>query len=87
MGTLDRYTCEEMLRKLDAYLDRRLGPEEMRLVREHLETCARCASEYRFEQTLLDGIREKLKRAAVPPDLMGKITRGLREEGESSDSK
>lgn len=87
MGALDRYTCEEMLRKLDAYLDRRLNPDELKHVEEHLETCARCATEYRFERSLLDGIGEKLRRAAVPSDLMQKISRLLEKEGESHDKK
>lgn len=85
MGALDRYTCEEMLRKLDAYLDRRLSADELKHVEQHLETCARCATEYRFERNLLDGISDKLRRAAVPTDLMQKISRLLEKEGESPD--
>lgn len=74
-----------MLRKLDAYLDRRLDADELKHVEEHLETCARCATEYRFERTLLDGIGDKLRHAAVPADLMQKISRLLQKEGESSE--
>jgi len=73
----DRFTCEEVFARLDDYLDRELGQEEIRLVREHLETCAACASEYKFEAGVLDGVREKLRRLAVPDGLMGRITARL----------
>ncbi|HEY7681804.1 MAG TPA: zf-HC2 domain-containing protein [Gemmatimonadales bacterium] len=73
----DRFTCEEVFARLDDYLDRELDQEEIRLVREHLETCAACASEYKFEAGVLDGVREKLRRLAVPDGLMGRITARL----------
>ena len=80
----DRFTCEEVFARLDDYLDRELTGEEMRLVREHLATCAACASEYRFEAGVLEGVREKLRRLAVPSDLMARISARIaaeREEG------
>jgi Putative zinc-finger len=36
MAPIDRYTCEETIRRLDDYLDRELTPHEMQLVKEHL---------------------------------------------------
>ncbi len=80
----DRFTCEEVFARLDDYLDRELTAEELRLVRAHLETCAACASEYRFEAGVLEGVREKLRRLAVPSDLMARISARIaaeREEG------
>jgi anti-sigma factor RsiW len=73
MSALDRYTCEETFRRLDDYLDRELSPDEQRLVEEHLRVCGICASEFRFEQSVLDGVRDKLSRLAVPADLMARI--------------
>lgn len=70
----DRFTCEEVFARLDDYLDRELTAEEMRMVKEHLATCAACASEHRFESGVLDGVREKLRRLSVPSDLMAKIS-------------
>jgi anti-sigma factor (TIGR02949 family) len=70
----DRFTCEEVFARLDDYLDRELTNEEMRLVREHLATCAACASEHRFEAGVLEGVRDKLRRLAVPADLMARIS-------------
>ena len=76
----DRFTCEEVFARLDDYLDRELTAEEMRLVREHLATCAACASEYRFEAGVLEGVREKLSRLAVPADLMARISARIEAE-------
>jgi anti-sigma factor (TIGR02949 family) len=69
----DRFTCEEIFSRLDDYLDRELSPAEIRLVEEHLETCAACASEHRFESGVLRGVRDKLPRISVPSDLMVRI--------------
>lgn len=80
----DRFTCEEVFARLDDYLDRELTAEEMRLVREHLATCAACASEYRFEAGVLEGVREKLSRLAVPADLMARISARIEAEGRGS---
>ncbi|HXH13528.1 MAG TPA: zf-HC2 domain-containing protein [Alphaproteobacteria bacterium] len=79
MANIDRYTCQETFRRLDDYLDRELSPREMQLVREHLEICALCASEYAFEESVLRQVRSKLQRIAAPPDLLAKITRALRQ--------
>jgi anti-sigma factor (TIGR02949 family) len=75
----DRYTCEEVFRRMDDYLDRELAPEETALVKEHLDTCALCATEYGFETRVLDDLRQKLRRIDVPPDLLDKVVRKLRE--------
>ncbi len=49
MTRTDRMTCEEVFQRLDDYLDRELTPDEARMVKEHLDTCAACAAEHRFE--------------------------------------
>jgi anti-sigma factor (TIGR02949 family) len=60
-------TCEDLFRKLDDYLDRELTPGEVERIREHLEICAVCAAEYRFEESMLRHVRRKLERIAAPP--------------------
>ena len=82
MGQLDRMTCEEAFARLDDFVDRELAPEEMKRVQEHLDTCAACAAEYRFEATLITGVRDKLRRIAVPPDLLSRISRKLADPGD-----
>ena len=74
MSQIDRYTCEEAFRCLDDYLDRELEPDQMDCVRAHLETCAMCASEFDFEQTVIDDVRGKLRRIRAPGDLMSRIS-------------
>lgn len=75
----DRFTCEEMFRRLDEYVDRELNEVEAAMVREHLETCAVCAAEYAFEASMLKSVREKLHHIAAPPGLMRKISARLAE--------
>lgn len=77
MRQLDRYTCEEVFRRFDDYLDRELTPEEIQLVEEHMAICERCAREYHFEESVLRNVRAKLHRLSAPPDLLGRISRAL----------
>lgn len=84
MNPIDRYTCEDVFRRLDSYLDRELNADEMRLVREHLETCAQCAQEYNFERRFLDDIREKVQRIDLPESLRARVAGAIsraRDEG------
>jgi anti-sigma factor (TIGR02949 family) len=80
----DRFTCEETFRRLDDYLDRELSEHEMKLVREHLETCEACRKHDVFESAVLQQLRSKLCRIDMPPDLMMEIRRSL--DCEDSDS-
>ncbi|NNG17191.1 MAG: hypothetical protein HKM89_11990 [Gemmatimonadales bacterium] len=70
-------TCEEMFRHLEDYLDHELRAEEVERVEAHLAICEICAKEYAFEGNLLDGIRKKLTRAKMPPDLARRIAATL----------
>ena len=79
MSRPDRLTCEELFRRLDDYMDRELSADDAALVREHLETCAVCATEYSFEASLLKSVREKLRHISAPADLMKKISLRLAE--------
>lgn len=77
MKVPSRYTCEETFERLDDYLDRALSEEELRMVRAHLDRCEGCAREYRFEASLLEQIRAKLRRIAMPEDLRSRIHEAL----------
>ncbi|HEU5170249.1 MAG TPA: zf-HC2 domain-containing protein [Gemmatimonadales bacterium] len=81
MATPDRMTCEEVFARLEDFVDRELSPDEMRRVQEHLDACAACAAEHRFEASVIRGLREKLQRIDLPQDLLARISRRLREEG------
>jgi anti-sigma factor (TIGR02949 family) len=69
----NRHTCEEAFRRLDDFLDRRLNPEETRLVEEHLKICAACTQEFTFEASVLTGVRRKLQHLEAPPDLLSRV--------------
>jgi anti-sigma factor (TIGR02949 family) len=73
MSQLDRTNCEEAFRRLDDFLDRRLSPDETRIIEEHLEVCAWCTREFNFEASVLHGVKRKLRQLAAPPDLVSKI--------------
>jgi anti-sigma factor (TIGR02949 family) len=79
MGAPDRLTCEETFERLDDYLDRELDPAERRLVDEHLAVCNVCTAEYRFEATVLDALRDRLRRVRVPEAVRGRLLTRLRE--------
>lgn len=77
MNAPSRYTCEDTFHRLDDYLDRALSAEELKMVRAHLDLCEVCAREYRFEASLLEQIRAKLRRIAMPEDLRSRIHAAL----------
>ena len=41
--------CREVMTRLSEFIDRELGPERMRKIRDHLEVCAACR---RFVESL-----------------------------------
>lgn len=86
MSHPDRLTCEETFRRLDDYLDRALSREELARVREHLETCAVCAGEYRFEENLVSEVRRKVARIDLPPGLAERLAARLRPDGGEPES-
>ena len=73
----DRMTCEEAFRRLDDFIDRQLNPEEMRLVQGHLAVCAKCSREFTFETSVIKGVRDRLSRIDVPPNLLARIASSL----------
>ncbi|MES2178217.1 MAG: zf-HC2 domain-containing protein [Gemmatimonadota bacterium] len=73
----DRFTCEEAFRRLDDYLDRELGVSEMARVRDHLDTCAACAREFTFEASVLEGLKTKIRKIDMPPEVLARITAAI----------
>jgi anti-sigma factor (TIGR02949 family) len=72
-----RFTCEQVFARLDDYVDRELSSEEMRMIQEHLETCAVCAGEHHFESTVIAEVRDRLQRIDMPAGLAAKISEQL----------
>lgn len=73
MTSLNRFTCEETFRRLDSWLDRDLSADEQQLVDEHLALCSACAREFRFEASLVQSVRAKLRQVTLPPALQARV--------------
>ena len=70
-------SCSEMVVRLDDYVDRALSPLELESVESHLLGCVTCARQFRFEVSLIHGLRERLHRIGAPEDLLGRIRERL----------
>jgi anti-sigma factor (TIGR02949 family) len=77
MTRLNRSNCEEAFRRLDDFLDGRLGPEDTRLIEEHLRICDWCTREFNFEASVLNGVKRKLRQLETPADLVSKVLSNL----------
>jgi hypothetical protein len=66
-----------MVLRLDDYLDRALEPADLELVEEHLLECVKCAEKFRFETSLIDGLRDRLSRIALPEQFARRIRERL----------
>lgn len=75
-------TCMEVFERLDDYLDRNLSSDEVAFVVRHLDECVVCAGEYRFEATVLEGLKARLRRIDVPAHLLSSIMMRLQAEPE-----
>jgi anti-sigma factor (TIGR02949 family) len=73
MSEPGRFGCDEVLRRLDDFVDRALGVEEIRRVEDHMADCVACAEAARFESSLIAGIRARLRRIVVPAGLRESI--------------
>lgn len=86
MNGLTRSTCAEVFARLADYLDRELSAEEARMVEDHLELCDVCASEFRFEASVVSGIKERVRRNALPEALRRRVTSMLERMTADGDS-
>lgn len=74
--------CETILRLLDDYIDRELSAADRHMVEQHIEDCLRCAGRFRYEASLIQEVRSRLRRISVPGDLVARIR--LRLEAEAA---
>ena len=76
--SLDPYSCEDAIKRLNDYLDKELSPEERTVVLKHLEICRSCLGRFSFEQSLIISIRSKISRLCAPDGLREKLHNMLR---------
>jgi anti-sigma factor (TIGR02949 family) len=84
MTALSRYTCEEAFRHLDDFLDGELAPEVMERVHAHLQVCENCAREFKFEGSVVENLRGRLRDVPVPAELADRI-RGVLDRVRAAD--
>jgi len=81
ISAFDFYSCEEAIKRLNAYLDSELAPEERDDVMKHLKICAPCLERFHFEKTLLLTMRERIHRTIAPLKLKERLS-ALMKNGE-----
>ena len=75
-----RISCAEVILRLDDFMDRALDRAEQELVEEHLLECVKCAEKFSFEASVLHGVRDRLRRLAVPEGLLRNIRERLEQD-------
>ena len=80
MDSLDFYSCAQVVRLLDDFVDRELAPRELEQVERHLLMCEKCAREVRLEQGVLRSIRSTLRRIQLPPGAEARVWLALARE-------
>jgi anti-sigma factor (TIGR02949 family) len=73
-------SCEVVARRLDDYLDRELDDDVLDAIRAHLQVCEACAQRTVFEEHVLSGLKEQLRRTSPPPALVASVRAILRTE-------
>lgn len=71
--SLEFNQCQQAVQRLNDFLSRELAPEEERLVQNHLQECGGCFEKFRFEETLLKTLREKVGQVQAPDGLRQRI--------------
>lgn len=78
--SVDFYSCEEAVKRLNEYLDHEMPLEERAVVLKHLEICRSCLSRFSFEQTLVLSLRQKVTVLCVPEGVRQRLHELLHEE-------
>jgi anti-sigma factor (TIGR02949 family) len=80
MDPIDFYSCAQVVRLLDDFVDRELDPREVEQVERHLLACETCTREVRLEQGALRSIRSTLRRIQLPPGAEARVWRAVARE-------
>ena len=79
MSGADKCSCREAFERLDDYLDRELTAEEVAKVEAHLCACVKCAEAYRFDGKMLECVKKKIEKIALPQELLDRVRAALAE--------
>ena len=65
--------CDEVLREIELYLDRELGPAEYAEIERHLTGCGTCLQRKEFRQGLRVLVARKCGPQPAPDELLRRI--------------
>lgn len=77
--------CEQVVRSLWEYLDRRLDREDLVAIDEHLACCDGCRTHVEFEARLMKTLAELRRHHSDPARLRSDVLDALREAGMGTD--
>jgi hypothetical protein len=72
--------CDDCLEKLDAFLDKELGPKELAEVATHIADCGDCGDDFDFEARFIKVIRDCGTSDVAPPELRRRVAERLRRD-------
>ncbi|HLI51459.1 MAG TPA: zf-HC2 domain-containing protein [Thermomicrobiaceae bacterium] len=72
--------CNEVMRRLDEFIDRELNDEELAEVQAHLDRCGHCAERFRFEENVLRLVGRCGRQLSAPPELVRRVRRMCRDQ-------
>lgn len=78
MTNFTKTSCEQVLRALDDFVDRELPPGRTKEIEEHLAVCDACLQAYRFEQSVIESVRDKLRHVVVRTGLRDRVSAQMR---------
>jgi mycothiol system anti-sigma-R factor len=65
--------CSEVLERVFEYLDGEMGPEDTHRIREHLDECRPCLSEYDIDTVIKALVRRSVGHEHAPDRLRSRI--------------
>lgn len=71
-------SCEEAAKQLNAYLDRELTLETVKLVEEHIRHCQRCIGRLNFDKAVRRAVRNHLVRRSLSASVKTLIREKMR---------
>jgi mycothiol system anti-sigma-R factor len=74
-------TCGEALERVFEWLDGELDPASARRIGEHLELCARCYPQVRFERSFRDALDRACRCEQLPAEVEAGVMDALKEKG------
>lgn len=69
--------CQEILGRLNDFIDGELDPELCALLERHMESCNNCQIVYNTLKKTIELCQKDGKRTTLPPDVRGRLFKSL----------